>query len=191
MSESIFYQRILDRDLWVDGESSLHVDAICNKMLEGSLDFLETEKVSESAKPEVKKFLSYVDRKITNTVSVKTRESISDLDKSFNIPSKYSNMNIAKRIMRGYKYRHNTDSMSEDEVSARLYRVADELELYTNMGLLDVLKCSAYMVDTLKEKGMVWGPGRGSACCSYILYLLEIHDIDSYAFDLSIDEFLR
>ena len=189
--ESIFCQRLNDRDLWVDGDSSLHIDAICNEILKGNLDFLESEKVSESAKSELKNFIQYIDEKIPGVVTVKNKNSIGELDKSFNIPKKYLSMNLEKRIIRGFKKRHPDDSLSEEERDERLYRIADELKLYSTMGLLDVLKCSAYVVDRLKEKDMVWGPGRGSACCSYILYLMEVHDIDSFEFDLSIDEFLR
>ena len=43
----------------------------------------------------------------------------------------------------------------------------------------------------MKEAEIVWGPGRGSACCSFLFYLIELHDIDSVEFELDINEFLR
>lgn len=191
MSQSIYSQRLLDRDLWVDGSSSLHVDAICNRMLESKFEFFENDVISEDVKDEVKKFVSLVGIKIPTTVQIKSRSSIKELDTSFNLPEKYLDLHIEKKIIKGFKSRHKLDTFTKDEEAARLYRIADELELYNNMGLMDVLNCAVYIVETLKHNNVVWGPGRGSACCSYILYLLEIHDIDSYEFDLSINEFLR
>lgn len=189
--ESIYYQRLLDRDLWIDGDSSLHVDAICKKILEGDIDFLKKESISESAKPEVKKFIELIDETISDKISVKTRGNLAALDSTFMIPETYYNMDIEKRVVEGLKFRHELEKIDSHEIDSRLTRIAEELNLYSEKGLVDVLKCSAFIIDRLKSEGMVWGPGRGSACCSYVLYLLEVHDIDSFYFGLGIDEFLR
>jgi DNA polymerase III alpha subunit len=37
----------------------------------------------------------------------------------------------------------------------------------------------------------VWGIGRGSSVSSYVLYVLGVHDVDSYAYDLDIGDFLH
>ena len=72
-----------------------------------------------------------------------------------------------------------------------LDRVNMEWELYDKYQLIDVLKACIFIVDTFREKGIVWGVGRGSSVSSYILYLLGIHKVDSIKYDLDINEFLK
>lgn len=70
-------------------------------------------------------------------------------------------------------------------------RVCDELELYRQAGMVDVLIFLHYFIRTLREKNLVWGVGRGSSVASYILYLLGVHKINSLEYDLDIGEFIR
>lgn len=188
--ESIYFEKLNARDLWVDGSSSLNINAMCDKILEGDLDFLTSGMVSENTKKEIQKFTSLTNIE-TPKISVKSHPDNSVLDTSFSLPEKYMNMNVQKRVISGFKKRHRNSTMSAGERDKRLYRIADEIERYLEMGLYDVLRCISYIIDRFKESGVIWGPGRGSACCSYILYLLEVHDIDSFSFELDIDEFLR
>lgn len=44
------------------------------------------------------------------------------------------------------------------------------------------------MIEEFKEKGVVWGVGRGSAISSVILYILEIHDIDPCEYGIPFHE---
>jgi DNA polymerase III alpha subunit len=37
----------------------------------------------------------------------------------------------------------------------------------------------------------VWGVGRGSSVSSYVLYLLNVHRIDSIKYNLDYQDFLR
>ena len=70
-------------------------------------------------------------------------------------------------------------------------RVVDELVLYFQYNMIDVLKYCKYLVDTMRENNIVWGVGRGSSVASYCLYLLGIHKIDSIKFELDVNEFLK
>lgn len=191
MNQSIFYEKLNDRDLWVDGTESLNVNGMCHEILSGNYDFVDGGTISEDSAEEVNNFIKMSDISINKKPLIKTKDSLSNLDTSFNIPEQYLEADIEKVLVSGFKRLHDLSSMDESEKDARLFRLADELELYNNMGLFDVLKCGKYIVDVMKANNIVWGPGRGSACCSYVLYLLEIHDIDSFYYDLSIDEFLR
>jgi DNA polymerase III alpha subunit len=191
MNKSIFYEKLIDRDLWVDGTETLNIDAMTDKILADDKYFLENAYISEDSFKEVKNFIDMSGIRISKSPIFKTKDSIPDLDTSFNIPHDYLNMDIEKKLIKAFKNRHDVKSMDIDEKNARLYRLAEELDQYTIMGLFDVLKCAIYIIDNLKLNNIVWGPGRGSACCSYVLYLLEVHDIDSYYYNLSIDEFLR
>jgi DNA polymerase III alpha subunit len=70
-------------------------------------------------------------------------------------------------------------------------RVSQELELFIQHGMLDLLFYLKYLVDTMRENNVVWGVGRGSSVASYCLYLIGIHKIDSIKYDLDIKEFLK
>lgn len=190
MIESIYYEKLNSRDLWVDGKSSLNINAMCDKVLSGDLNFLSSDVVSENTKQEIVRFTSLTNIE-TPKVSVKSHPDNNTLDTSFALPEKYIHIDIQKKVIQGFKKRHNISTMSDEEQDMRLHRIADELEKYIEMGLYDVLRCMLYIIDKFKENKVIWGPGRGSACCSYILYLLEVHDIDSFNFELDINEFLR
>jgi DNA polymerase III alpha subunit len=70
-------------------------------------------------------------------------------------------------------------------------RVSQELELFIQHGMFDLLFYCKYLVDTLRENKIVWGVGRGSSVASYVLYLIGIHKIDSIKYKLDINEFLK
>jgi hypothetical protein len=70
-------------------------------------------------------------------------------------------------------------------------RVSEELELFIQHGMLDLLFYLKYLVDTMRSNNIVWGVGRGSSVASYILYLLGVHKVDSIKYGLDIREFLK
>jgi DNA polymerase III alpha subunit len=74
---------------------------------------------------------------------------------------------------------------------AQLQRIASELLLYNERGLQNMLRYMLYLVDTMREHGIIWGVGRGSCVSSYVLYIIGVHKIDSLWWDLPIDEFLK
>jgi DNA polymerase III alpha subunit len=70
-------------------------------------------------------------------------------------------------------------------------RVDEELILFIQHGMFDLLFYLKYLIDTMREHKIVWGVGRGSSVASYVLYLLGIHKIDSIKYKLDIKEFLK
>ena len=70
-------------------------------------------------------------------------------------------------------------------------RVLEELELFVQYDMIELLCYLKYLVDTMRENNIVWGVGRGSSVASYCLYLLGVHKIDSIKFSLDIREFLK
>lgn len=109
--------------------------------------------------------------------------SIADWDaekqKNWHMPEQYQQLDIAKHIL---------DLCDTPE---QLQRAGHELMLYQEKNLFTLLKYLKYLVDTMKEHQIIWGVGRGSSVASYVLYLLEVHKIDSMYYDLSPEEFLR
>lgn len=70
-------------------------------------------------------------------------------------------------------------------------RVNEEMDLFEARGLIPVLRLMIHLVDRFREKGVVWGVGRGSSVASYCLYLIGINRIDPMRYGLEIGEFLR
>jgi DNA polymerase III alpha subunit len=81
--------------------------------------------------------------------------------------------------------------LEQCETEPELQRVGEELLLFQERDLFDLLRYLKYLVDTMRANGVIWGVGRGSSVASYVLYLIGIHKIDSMYYDLSITEFLR
>ena len=70
-------------------------------------------------------------------------------------------------------------------------RVLDELALFAQYNMIDLLCYLKYLVDTMRKNNVVWGVGRGSSVASFCLYLLGVHKINSIKYDLDIKEFLK
>ena len=97
----------------------------------------------------------------------------------WHMPEEYKSLDIAEHVL------------NLCTTDAQLQRVGHELLLYQERDLFNLLRYLKYLVDTMKQHGIIWGVGRGSSVASYVLYLLEVHRIDSLYYDLDPEEFLR
>jgi DNA polymerase III alpha subunit len=109
--------------------------------------------------------------------------SVSEFDKDLQskwlMPDNYKTLDIAKYLL---------DLCSSD---AELQRVGQELMLFQERNMFNLLRYLKYLVDTMRTHNIVWGVGRGSSVSSFVLFLLGVHRINSLYYDLSIDEFLK
>lgn len=112
------------------------------------------------------------------------------LDLSWRIPNAYKLIDITKYAFDAHIKitKHITD---EDEISARDDRLVQELSRYKKLGLVIIVQTLIYIVDTLTLTDTIWGVGRGSGVNSYLLFVIGVHDIDSFKYDLDITEFLK
>jgi DNA polymerase III alpha subunit len=99
--------------------------------------------------------------------------------KDWYMPESYKEMDIAKYIL----------DLCEND--AQLQRCGEELLLYAEKDLLDLLCYMKYLVDVMELNNVIWGVGRGSSVSSYVLYKLKVHKIDSIYYNLDVREFLR
>lgn len=97
----------------------------------------------------------------------------------WHMPREYKELDIADWALQQCK--------TDDE----LQRVAQELLLYQERDLFNLLRFMKYLVDTLRKNNIVWGVGRGSSVSSYVLYLIGVHKINSLYYDLDVGEFLK
>jgi DNA polymerase III alpha subunit len=78
-----------------------------------------------------------------------------------------------------------------NNIILRYERIEKELQLYEKYDLLYLIKTIIYIIEEFNKNNVVWGTGRGSSCCSYILYVIGLHEVDSVEYNLSLDEFFR
>ena len=96
------------------------------------------------------------------------------------MPDEYKTLNVYDYVM----------NKAGDDL-AELKRVEEELAQFKVRGMTNLLRYMIYLVDFMRENGIVWGVGRGSSVASYVLYLIGVHRINSIQFDLDWREFLR
>jgi len=101
------------------------------------------------------------------------------LQANWHMPKEYKDMDIAEYVLGLCKADHE------------LQRVGQELLLFQERDLFDLLRYLKYLVDTLRKNNVVWGVGRGSSVASYVLFLIGVHKIDSLYYNLDIEEFLK
>lgn len=101
-------------------------------------------------------------------------------DITWNMPEEYQKLDIRKHIQSNYVL-NNT----------QLARVDLELNEFEQRNLTDLLRFLVYFIDTVRKNNIVYGVGRGSSIASYVLYLLKVHRIDSFKYNLDIKEFLK
>jgi DNA polymerase III alpha subunit len=98
---------------------------------------------------------------------------------TWHMPAEYLELDIAQHVL------------DLCRTQQELQRVGQELLLYQERDLFNLLRYLKYFVDTMRKNNVVWGLGRGSSVASYILYLLGVHKINSLYYDLPIEEFLK
>ena len=98
---------------------------------------------------------------------------------SWHMPDQYKNLDIAEHVL----------TLCNND--AELQRCGQELMLFQERDLFNLLRYLVYLVDIMRENKLIWGVGRGSSVASYVLYKLGVHRIDSLHYDLDPTEFLR
>jgi len=95
------------------------------------------------------------------------------------MPDQYRNMDIAQHVI----------DLAKD--NTELQRLAQELLLYQERDLFNLLRYLVYLVDVMRDNRVIWGVGRGSSVASFVLYKLRVHRINSMYYELDPREFLR
>lgn len=95
------------------------------------------------------------------------------------MPNEYKELDIAEHVLK----------LCNGE--AELQRCGEELLLYQDKDLFDLLRYLKYLVDVMTAHNIIWGVGRGSSVASFVLYKLKVHRVNSLYYNLSIGEFLR
>lgn len=167
------------------GEIVLDEDDLCDLVMQGQ-DVTTIKHVIVDRSLDLQRMIHYVenpDQLMTWTFPESSDIAVPEFDRRnqtcWYMPQEYQQLDIAEHIL------------SLCDTQAQLQRVGQELLLYQERNLFDLLRYLKYLVDVMKSNHIIWGVGRGSSVASYVLYLLGVHRIDSLYYDLDPREFLR
>lgn len=122
-----------------------------------------------------------------NEITVKS--NCRPLDLTWNIPDRYKKLDVVSYLLDAHDALF--EGTDDNEMTKREERLAEELVKFKKLGLFDVLRTVIWIINTLSIHDVVWGIGRGSSVSSYVLYVIGVHDVDSYAYHLDINDFLH
>lgn len=172
--------KLNNRTLWFDGTSTVPSKDIVDAIVSGlPTAGLHVDELTD----EIRQFNSFSadNKKIT------IKEKLNPLSFDWDIPNEYLTLDVEEYLFNDMM----PETLTDAETLLRIQRVQEELELYTQLNLLPILRVLIYIINTLNAKGVMWGVGRGSSVASYVLYLIGVHDIDSVKHELDITDFLR
>lgn len=172
--------KLKDRILWFDGDSTVEADEIINKITSGnSIDFLFVETLTDD-------IIQY-NKLVPVEQSINVKNKIKELSFEWKIPEEYKKLDVISYVSNKLLERDGTKA----DIELREKRCAMELKLFKELEHFTTLQALIYIVDTLVKNNTVWGVGRGSSVSSYVLYIIGLHDVDSFHYDLDIEDFLR
>ena len=167
------------------GEIVLEEDDLCDLIMQGR-DVTVLDRVTVDPGLDLQQLISRVQDPgslLTWTFPEQRDISVPEFDRErqnrWFMPEQYQNMDIAQHVL---------DLCT---TPAQLQRVGEELLLFQEHDMFNLLRYLCYLVEVMREHRIIWGVGRGSSVASYVLYLLGVHRIDSMFYDLDPREFLR
>ena len=167
------------------GELVFSEDDICDLLMQGrSVDSLKhlivdpsvnlEELVRHAERPESLLTWTFPYNKETSVPGFHDAQQL-----MWHMPEEYKQLDIAAHIL----------GLCNSE--AELQQCGEELLLYQERNLFDLLRYLKYLVDVMTANCVIWGVGRGSSVASYVLYKLGVHRINSLYYKLDCREFLR
>jgi hypothetical protein len=167
------------------GEIVFSENDICDLLMQGhNVDSLKQVVVDQTVNLE--KLVMHIERPdslLTWTFPYNQEISVPEFhlmqQMNWHMPEEYKQLDIAAYIL----------GLCTTE--AELQRCGEELLLYQERDLFNLLKYLKYLVDVMTKNKIIWGVGRGSSVASYVLYKLEVHRINSMFYNLDVHEFLR
>jgi DNA polymerase III alpha subunit len=167
------------------GEMIFNQDDVTDLLMQGrELDSFKGMLVDDTV--DIEKIVRFVEHFPNNFIPYRClpdSTSIPNWDyekqQTWRMPKSYKDIDIAEYVL----------SLCKSD--AEIQRCGQELLLYQQHDLFNLLKYLKYLVDIMKDNHVIWGVGRGSSTASYILYKMGVHKIDSMFYNLSITEFLR
>ena len=179
MQAHLLNTELNDRVLWYDGTASFP-----------SLDVLSAiQKYSVKYVDEITPLIANYNKNVIAEDELLVKHNCELAPIVWNLPIEYKDLDVFSFAYD--KLVSRTEHMSEQEFTDRATRLVEELNLYQSRNLIGVLRAIIFVINTLTANNVVWGIGRGSSVSSYLLYLIGVHDVDSYFYELEIEDFLH
>lgn len=168
-----------DRVLWFDGDSAYDPSRL--------LHAIKSKDVKYVTKPS--QFVDEYNRHASTQHQILVKQECEPLTYDWNIPEHVKKLDVVDYLFKAHDIL--MQDVDDDEFEQRQIRLATELKIYQKYKLYDVLRTIIWIINTLTVNNTVWGVGRGSSVSSYVLYVIGVHDVDSFAYQLDIDDFLH
>lgn len=169
--------RLKDRVLWFDGDSAYTPEQVLQAAKTRDIHYVSA----------ITPLIEQYNKVAPTPLLVKTENRPLSFD--WTIPDKYKQLDVVDHLSTAHALLF--EGTDPEELAKRERRLAQELSLYRKYDLYDVLRAVIWIINTLTAKDTVWGVGRGSSVSSYVLYVIGVHDVDSFAYGLDIDDFLH
>lgn len=167
------------------GEIVMDEQDLCDLVMQGRRPWLMTG-VTVSTELDIERMIHVIEdpgQLMTWTFPANESQAVPDYDnvrqQEWFMPPSYKNLDIAEHVL------------SLCHTQEQLQRAGQELLMFQERGLFDLLRYLKYLVDVMRDHQVIWGVGRGSSVASYVLFLLGVHRVDSMFYDLDPAEFLR
>jgi DNA polymerase III alpha subunit len=168
-----------DRVLWYDGVSSFDPAALLRMVKFHDIRFVT------QPSPLVEEF----NRHASVAQQIEVKDTCNPLTYDWTIPDSFKKLDVIEYLFKAHSVLFEGEPPAE--IALRERRLAEELVIYNKYQLFDVIRTIIWIINTLTATNTVWGVGRGSSVSSYVLYIIGVHDVDSFKYDLDIDDFLH
>lgn len=169
-----------DRRLWFDGDSSYNPNKLYDLIQLYDVEYVDYFNT----------LVEQYNKQVSSAQQFKAKQECNPLQFQWVLPEPYLSLDVVDYVASRHEGQLDSE-ITQEEVVEREKRLANELSNYKQRGLFEVLRAVIYIINTLIDHNIVWGVGRGSSVSSYVLYVIGVHDVDSFAYQLDIDDFLH
>src|SRR5690625_3434324 len=136
---TIFYEDLDMARLWVDGDRTLNMRSLKDKLLKGEeIDGLQTH-ISEK---EIRRFKGLTGIELASKETIK----YTNIYRSINLEEKDKNIKYKGHYFDSLYERAKDRSRGTDDIKKRVERIYDEIQLFSHKGLEDVPRLSIKIV---------------------------------------------
>jgi DNA polymerase-3 subunit alpha len=145
---------------------------------------------------EMEEKFRYLPEALANTVKIAHRCQIQFENEGYSLPKFPVPEDCAEETylqqlcMQGLQRRFDFRSVTQSEQQRIIDRMNRELAVIHSRGLASYFLVVWDIVHFARKNGIPFGPGRGSAAGSLVVYLLGITDVNPIVYDLSFERFL-
>lgn len=174
-----------ERTLRFDGVSILEPELIARALVRGIPP--SSIRVREIT-PEIESFNAQVTE--AEQIRVDSVEPVS-FDMSWRLPEQYQRLDILHRVFDDFEALSKHSKYTPEQIEIAAKRIEDEIDEIEQRGMKEFMRTIVYVLDTFREKHIVWGVGRGSSCACYILFVLGLHSVDCVLHEIPMEEFFH